>query len=55
MEDLLTHARDMTAKVAEATFGSPNEASLRHELEGILGSTAELYRYPGHRFSWIEH
>lgn len=46
MEDLLTHARDMTAKVAEATFGSPNEASLRHELEGILERHCRALQIP---------
>jgi hypothetical protein len=36
MEEFLSHAHTIASEVSAVTFGSPNEATLRHELESIL-------------------
>ena len=36
MREFLNHPHEMVAEVSAATAGSSNEATLRHELEGIL-------------------
>jgi hypothetical protein len=38
----LIHAHEIAAEASIATAGSPNEATLRHELEGIAGPESAI-------------